>query len=47
MDGTLIAEGLVKRFGDFTAVDQISLSVAAGEVVGSWFGAGDSLRRVR
>ena len=35
MDGTLIAEGLVKRFGDFTAVDRISLSVAAGEVVGS------------
>ena len=34
MDGTLIAEGLVKRFGDFTAVDRISLQVAAGEVVG-------------
>ena len=26
--------GLVKRFGDFTAVDQVSLTVARGEIFG-------------
>ncbi|HAM71562.1 MAG TPA: ABC transporter ATP-binding protein, partial [Verrucomicrobiales bacterium] len=34
MPDTLIAEDLVKRFGDFTAVDRVGLSVAPGEVVG-------------
>jgi len=28
------AEGLTKRFGDFTAVDRLDLSIAKGEVVG-------------
>jgi ABC-2 type transport system ATP-binding protein len=31
---TIVAEGLTKRFGDFTAVDHISFSVAAGEIFG-------------
>lgn len=31
---TIVAEGLTKRFGDFTAVDNISFSVAAGEIFG-------------
>jgi ABC-2 type transport system ATP-binding protein len=31
---TIVAEGLTKRFGDFTAVDQISFSVTAGEIFG-------------
>jgi ABC-2 type transport system ATP-binding protein len=34
-DGAMIAaEGLVRRFGDFTAVDGVSLSVARGEIFG-------------
>ena len=31
---TIVAEGLTKRFGDFTAVDQISFSVTSGEIFG-------------
>jgi len=31
---TLVAEGLVKRFGALTAVQHVSVSVASGEVVG-------------
>ena len=31
---TLVAEGLVKRFGAVAAVQQVSVSVASGEVVG-------------
>ena len=34
MASTLVAEGLVKGFGPVAAVRQVSLSVAAGEVVG-------------
>jgi sodium transport system ATP-binding protein len=34
MAPTLVAEGLVKRFGSIAAVDGVSLSVSAGEVVG-------------
>ena len=34
MPATLIADQLVKRFGDLTAVDGISLTVSPGEVVG-------------
>lgn len=30
----IVAKGLTKRFGDFTAVDRVSFTVAAGEVVG-------------
>jgi ABC-2 type transport system ATP-binding protein len=30
----IVVEGLVKRFGDFTAVDNISLSVPKGEIFG-------------
>jgi ABC-2 type transport system ATP-binding protein len=30
----ILTEGLTKRFGDFTAVDHVSFSVQAGEVVG-------------
>ena len=31
---SIIADGLTKRFGDFTAVDRISFSVSAGEIFG-------------
>jgi len=34
MAPTMVAEGLVKRFGPVAAVDGVSLAVAAGEVVG-------------
>jgi sodium transport system ATP-binding protein len=34
MAPTLVAEGLVKRFGPVAAVDGVSLKVSAGEVVG-------------
>ena len=34
MAPTMVAEGLVKRFGAIAAVDGVSLTVAAGEVVG-------------
>ena len=34
MGPTMVAEGLVKRFGPVVAVDGISLTVSAGEVVG-------------
>ncbi|HRA20421.1 MAG TPA: ABC transporter ATP-binding protein [Anaerolineae bacterium] len=37
----IVADGLVKRFGDFTAVDDVSFSVARGEVVG-YLGANGS-----
>ena len=30
----VVAKGLTKRFGDFTAVDRLDLSIAKGEVVG-------------
>ncbi len=33
-DVAVLAEGLTKRFGDFTAVDGVSFEVRAGEVVG-------------
>jgi ABC-2 type transport system ATP-binding protein len=33
-EGVIIAKNLTRRFGDFTAVDHISFSVRAGEVVG-------------
>lgn len=36
----LLLEGVVKRFGDFTAVDDLSFSVAAGEVFGFLGGNG-------
>ena len=34
MTPTMVAEGLVKRFGPVAAVDGVTLAVAAGEVVG-------------
>jgi sodium transport system ATP-binding protein len=34
MTPTLVADGLVKRFGPVVAVDGVSLSVASGEIVG-------------
>jgi sodium transport system ATP-binding protein len=34
MTPTLVADGLVKRFGPVAAVDGVSLSVASGEIVG-------------
>ena len=34
MAPTMVAEGLVKRFGPVAAVDGVSFSVSAGEVVG-------------
>lgn len=34
MDEVIRVEGLTKRFGDFTAVDQVSFTVQRGEVVG-------------
>ena len=34
MSPTMVAEGLVKRFGPVAAVDGVSLTVSAGEVVG-------------
>lgn len=33
-DSAVVATGLTKRFGDFTAVDDICLDVAAGEIFG-------------
>ena len=33
-NGTIIAENLVKRFGDFTAVNGVSFEIKAGEVYG-------------
>ncbi|MCJ7513814.1 MAG: ATP-binding cassette domain-containing protein, partial [Anaerolineales bacterium] len=33
-EGVLQVEGLSKRFGEFTAVDDVSFHVRAGEVVG-------------
>jgi ABC-2 type transport system ATP-binding protein len=33
-DDVVVAEGLTKRFGAFTAVDRLNLSIAKGEVVG-------------
>jgi ABC-2 type transport system ATP-binding protein len=30
----ILAEGLTKRFGNFTAVDRLDLTIAAGEIVG-------------
>ena len=33
-DEVIVAEGLTRRFGDFTAVDQVTFSMQAGEVVG-------------
>ena len=34
MVATMVAAGLVKRFGPIAAVDGVSLTVASGEVVG-------------
>jgi ABC-2 type transport system ATP-binding protein len=34
MNTAVVLKNVVKRFGDFTAVDQISLEVAAGEIFG-------------
>jgi len=34
MNKSIVVEGLVKRFGDFTAVDSVSFSVGEGEVFG-------------
>ena len=34
VDTPVIAEGLVKRFGSFTAVDDVSFRIARGEIVG-------------
>ena len=31
---SIVADGLTKRFGDFTAVDRISFAVSAGEIFG-------------
>jgi ABC-2 type transport system ATP-binding protein len=33
-EAPIVAEGLVKRFGDFTAVDRVSFRIARGEIVG-------------
>ena len=33
-DSSVVVEGLVKRFGDFTAVDQISFAARRGEIFG-------------
>jgi ABC-2 type transport system ATP-binding protein len=33
-EGAVIARGLVRRFGDFTAVDRVSFEIPAGEVFG-------------
>ena len=34
MNIAIRAEGLVRRFGDFTAVDDVSFAVAEGEIFG-------------
>jgi len=34
VSGQIVAENLVKRFGDFVAVNNVSFSVAAGEIMG-------------
>ena len=34
LPNVVVAEGLTKRFGDFTAVDRLDLSIAKGEIVG-------------
>jgi ABC-2 type transport system ATP-binding protein len=34
MDNAVVIEGLTKKFGDFVAVDQISLTVSQGEIFG-------------
>jgi ABC-2 type transport system ATP-binding protein len=34
MNRTIVVDGLVKRFGDFTAVDEVSFAVDEGEVFG-------------
>ena len=34
MDTPIIADGLVKRFGSFAAVDHVSFRVARGEIIG-------------
>jgi ABC-2 type transport system ATP-binding protein len=33
-DDVIVTEGLTKKFGDFTAVDHVTFSIQAGEVVG-------------
>ena len=33
-DAQIIVDGLVKRFGDFVAVDGVSFDVARGEIMG-------------
>ncbi|MFZ5808160.1 MAG: ABC transporter ATP-binding protein [Chloroflexota bacterium] len=33
-DDVIVTEGLTKKFGDFTAVDRVTFSIQAGEVVG-------------
>ncbi len=33
-EAPIVAEGLVKRFGDFVAVDDVNFSIARGEIVG-------------
>jgi ABC-2 type transport system ATP-binding protein len=33
-DGTIIADGLVKRYGDFVSVDNVSFGVQSGEIFG-------------
>lgn len=34
MEGIIVAENLVKRFGDLTAVDRVSLDIREGEIFG-------------
>ncbi len=33
-DGTIIADGLIKRYGDFVSVDRVSFAVQSGEIFG-------------
>ena len=37
----LVVEGLVKRFGGFTAVNNVSFRVEEGEILGRWANQGE------
>ncbi len=44
LNAAIFAHGLTRRFGDFTAVDDVSLRVEPGEVFG-FLGPNGSARR--